>query len=75
MKHVIAAVLTVSIVSPSVVLAVDSKGATYYGGTVAAFKDAKDPVEGKLDTKNNDVLLFVAQDKPFTGQRLAIPYD
>jgi hypothetical protein len=73
MKRTIAAVLTVSMLAPSVVFAVDSKGASYFGGT-AAFKDAKNPVEGVLDTKNDTALVFTAQDKPFKGQQLSIPY-
>lgn len=47
-------------------LAVDSDGAAYFGGTTG-FKDAKDPVEGRLDTKNADTLIFTAADKPRDG--------
>lgn len=32
--------------------AVDSKKAAYFGGTAAAFANAKDPIEGRLDTAN-----------------------
>lgn len=73
MKRVVAAALALSFVAPSIALAVDSKGASYYGGT-AAFKDAKEPVEGTLNTKDADALVFTAGDKPFKGQTLSIPY-
>ena len=74
MKRFIAGVLALSVGWPSVALAVDSKGAAYFGGTLTAFKDAKDPVEGTLDTKDENTLIFVAGDKPFKGERVSIPY-
>src|SRR5436190_22933436 len=73
MKRTLAAVLVMSMLAPSLALAVDSKGAAYFGGT-AAFKDAKDPVEGLLDTKNETALVFTANAKGFKGQQLSIPY-
>lgn len=74
MKRIIAMVVIVSMLGPSVAFAsVDSKGAAYFGGT-AGFKDAKNPVEGVLDTKNDDALIFSATDKHFKGQTLSIPY-
>jgi len=54
--------------------AVDSKGAAYFGGTVKVFDGAKDPVEGTLDTRREDALVFAAQDKTFKGQTFSIPY-
>jgi hypothetical protein len=73
MKRIIAAVLVMSMLAPSIALALDAKGAAYFGGT-AAFKDASDPVEGVLDTKNESALVFTAHAKPFKGQQLEIPY-
>lgn len=74
MKRIVALVLLGSMLAPSVALAsVDSKGAAYFGGT-AGFKDAKDPVEGVLDTKNDAALVFSVTDKHFKGQTLSIPY-
>jgi len=73
MKRIIAALTIVSFVAPSLASAVDSKGAAYFGGT-AAFPDAKNPVEGRLDTKNADALIFTADDKPYKGKTLSIPY-
>ena len=63
-----------SMLSPSLALALDSKGAAYFGGTVSSFAGAKDPVEGTLDTRAEDVLRFKADDKPFAGQSFEIPY-
>jgi hypothetical protein len=75
MKRLIALSIVASMVAPSLALAsVDSKGAAYFGGT-AGFKDAKDPVGGVLDTKNDAALVFTATDKHFKGQTLSIPYE
>src|SRR5262245_29567649 len=74
MKRAIAAALSALLASESALLAVDSKGAAYFGGTVNAFKDAKDPVEGRLDTKGDTTLVFIASDKPFVGEKVSIPY-
>ena len=56
-------------------MALDGKKAAYFGGTVATFNGAKDPVEGRLDTSNVEALILTAEKKPFAGQRLRIPYD
>jgi len=74
MKRIIAGVLLGVLAIETNVLAVDSNGASYFGGTVANFKESKKPVEGRLDTKRDDALVFVAEDKPFAGQMLSIPY-
>jgi len=74
MKRLIACAIVVAMLAPSIALAaVDSKGAAYFGGT-AGFNDAKEPVEGLLDTRNESALVFSATDKHFEGQTLAIPY-
>lgn len=74
MKRLIAVAVIASLLSPSLALAsVNSKGAAYFGGT-AGFKDAKDPVNGTLDIKNESALIFNATDKPYKGQSLYIPY-
>src|SRR5438445_429650 len=73
MKRLIAVALLVSFVSPSLALALDSKGAAYFGGT-AAFKEAKDPVDGTLNTKDDSALIFTATQKGYSGQTLAIQY-
>lgn len=75
MKKLIALVVAAALLAPSIALAsVNSKGAAYFGGT-AGFKDAKDPVDGVLDTKNDLTLIFSATEKPFKGQTLSIPYE
>jgi hypothetical protein len=58
----------------SIGLAIDSRNAAYFGGTITAFNTAKDPVEGKLDTTNPDALIFTVKDKPFSGKMFSIPY-
>jgi 3-hydroxy-3-methylglutaryl CoA synthase len=73
LKLVASTVLAAFLVE-SVAFAVDSKGAAYFGGTVSAFNDAKNPVEGKLNTKKDDALVFTADDRPFVGQSLSIRY-
>jgi hypothetical protein len=74
MRRTIAIVLIASLVAPSLALAVDSKGAAYYGGTVKVFEGAKDPVDGLLDTRDEVALVFTASDKPFAGEKVSIPY-
>jgi hypothetical protein len=73
MKRVIAAVLAIAMLAPSVALAIDSKGASYFGGTAPVFNAAKDPVEGRLDTKDDSALVFISGDKHVEGS-LSIPY-
>ena len=52
MKRIVAFALSLAIFSAApLALATDSKGAAYYGGTLSAFNGAKDPVEGKIDTR------------------------
>ena len=74
MKRFIAIALVLSFTAPNVLLAVDSNKAAYFGGTVTVFAGAKDPVEGRLDTSNAEALVLTAEDKPFAGQSLRIPY-
>lgn len=75
MRRVIAFILAVSLVSPSVALATDAKGAAYFGGTLKTFEGAKDPVEGLLDTRDDKTLTFTATDKHYSGVHFGIPYD
>ena len=76
MRRLIAHLIVVSLVAPSIAFAsVGSKKAAYFGGTVATFNGAKDPVEGKLDTTSVTALGFTADDKPFVGKSMSIPYD
>ena len=72
--RLIAAVVATIIFVEPIGYAIDSRNAAYFGGTIAAFNAAKDPVEGKLDTTNPDALIFTANDKPFSGKMLSIPY-
>jgi hypothetical protein len=73
MKKAIALCLSVLFFGETLV-AVDSKGAEYVGGTVTVYTGAKDPVEGLLDTTNAEQLVFTATAKNFKGKTFAIPY-
>jgi hypothetical protein len=61
------------VTTESSLLAVGSKGAAYFGGTSTIFGDAKDPIEGRLDTRDERALTFTAEDKPHVGKALSIP--
>ena len=74
LRRIVAVALLVTFVSPHVLSAVDGDKAAYFGGTVAAFADAKEPVEGLLDTRNEEALILTAEKKPYAGQALRIPY-
>ncbi len=74
MNRLIASTIVAALLAPSLALAsVDSKGAAYFGGT-AGFQDAKEPVEGLLNTKNESALIFTATDKHYKGQSITIAY-
>ena len=68
--------ITVALVfaTESIALAIGSKNAAYFGGTVMAFEGASDPVEGVLDTKNSEQLVFTSVEKKFRGKTFSIPY-
>lgn len=74
MRQIVATTLLLSLLAPSVALAVDGKKAAYFGGTAPIFAGAEDPIEGKLDTVNADAIILTAEKKPFQGQQLRIPY-
>lgn len=69
-----AGVVVCLLFTQAIALAVDSKGAAYFGGTLTTFGGAKDPVEGLIDTSRTDQLVFTATDKKFKGKTFAIPY-
>lgn len=76
MKKVITMTVVATLLAPTTALAsVGSKKAAYFGGTVETFNGAKNPVEGHLDTTNVSALGFTADDKPFAGKSMSIPYD
>jgi hypothetical protein len=64
----------VSFLAPSVVQAIGDKKAAYFGGTYAAFSEAKEPLEGRLDTTNTQALILTVEKKPYAGHVLWIPY-
>ena len=69
-----AIVLVALMISEHALLAVGSKGAAYFGGTVSVFGSPKDPVEGRLDTSNETNLVFGSFEKEFAGKSFSIPY-
>jgi hypothetical protein len=72
--RVVAAILLVAITFESSILALGSKNAAYFGGTIAVFGNPKDPVEGRLDTARDTELRFDPIDREFVGKSFAIPY-
>lgn len=69
-----AATLLFIIVFAFVAEAVDGKKAAYFGGTVSAYAGAKDPIEGRLDTTNEEALILTPEKTPYAGKALRIPY-
>lgn len=72
--RVVAAMLVAVLFTESTLLALDSKDAAYYGGTITVFGNPKDAVEGKLDTSDDKTLLFAAYGKEFAGKTFSISY-
>lgn len=70
MSKAVAAVLLLTFVSQSVVLAVGGKKAEYIGGTITGIPEK---TEGRLDTANETTLTFTPDKKAVAG--LSIPYD
>jgi hypothetical protein len=50
------------------------EGRAYFGGTLAVLGSPKDPVEGRLDTSNEQNLVFGSFEKEFAGKSFCIPY-
>ena len=69
-----AALLVVIIVSQHAALALGSKDAAYFGGTISTFGNPKDPVEGRLDTSAEDALVFATFEKDLAGKTVNIRY-
>jgi len=75
MKRAIATLLITTILAPSALLAkVDGKKAAYFGGSVAIFAGAKEPVQGRLDTVNTEQLILTTEKAPYEGHQLKIAY-
>ncbi|MFN7918168.1 MAG: hypothetical protein U0Q55_22680 [Vicinamibacterales bacterium] len=72
--RIAAAMLVAVMLTDSTLLALDSKDAAYYGGTITVFGNPKDAVEGKLDTSDEKTLLFAAYGKEFAGKTFSITY-
>jgi hypothetical protein len=72
MKRSIAAILVVTVLWPSLALALDGDKAAYFGGTASVYAAAKDPVEGKLDLTDAQSLVLKPGSKEFSS--LSIPW-
>ena len=72
--RVVAAMLVAILFADSTLLALDSKDAAYFGGTITVFGNPKDAVEGKLDTSDEKTLLFAAYGREFAGKTFSISY-
>jgi hypothetical protein len=75
MRKFIATIVIAVLLAPTASLyaKVDSKKASYFGGSVGIFAGAKEPVQGKLNTVDPDALIL-STEEPFAGQQLRIPY-
>jgi hypothetical protein len=71
MLKTLSLILVFSLALGSTAALAKSDSASYYGGTVAAFKDAKKEVKGKLITTDEKDLQFLYG----KGQEVRIPYD
>lgn len=74
LPRMIASLLIISLVSESALLAVDGDKAAYSGGTHVAYADAKDPIEGQLNTRLEEALILSPTKRDYSGQDLRIPY-
>jgi len=70
MKRTLATVLVLCLLTPAVILALDSKKAMFVGGTITT--KVKEGTEGKLDTSGETALTFIP-DKG-KGEPAEIPY-
>ncbi len=74
MLRLVAAVLVAVLLAEPLALAVGSRDAAYFGGTVNVFGNPKEPVEGRLDTFNERALVFAATEGDLSGRTFSIPY-
>ncbi len=70
MLKTLSLVLIFSLMFGTISVFASSDSASYYGGTVAAFKDAKKEIKGHLITKDENALQFIYQ----KDQMISIPY-
>ncbi len=73
-RRIIATTVLLAFATAYAEAGLSSKKAAYFGGTSPAFAGAKDGVEGRLDTTNSDELIFTAEESPFGGKQVRIPY-
>jgi hypothetical protein len=75
LRRTIAAGLLLMFAATVPLSAIDGDKAAYFGGTHAAYAGAKDPIEGQLNTRLEDVLVLTPVGKAYAGQPLRIPYN
>lgn len=71
----VASMLIAVLCAEHALLALGSKNAAYFGGTVTIFGNPKDPVEGRLDTAQEIAIHFEPLDRKLSGKTIVIPYD
>jgi hypothetical protein len=72
-KRTIAVAILVAFTSLTVE-AVGGRKAAYFGGTDIQFAGAENEVDGQLNTADAETLIFTAEEKPFAGKVVGIPY-
>ena len=73
--RLVAGVLSAVLFMEQLAFAVGSKDAAYFGGTVAVFGDPKEPVEGRLDTSSESIMVFTAKDSKLAGKAVSIQWN
>ena len=72
--RLVALALVLMIGAEHAALAIDARDAAYFGGTLTVFGNPKDPVEGRLDTTDQNALQFAAFGRDYAGKTFSIPY-
>jgi hypothetical protein len=75
LRRIVAVVVLSLVIGEPLAFAIDSKGASYMGGSAKGFEAAKDPVDGRLNVNDQGAIVFTAEAKPFRGTVLRIPHE
>ncbi len=70
----LAALLALVLLAEQFVFALGSKNAAYFGGTIAAYGNPKDPIEGRLDVTGESEIVFTPNDQVLAGRSFSIPW-
>lgn len=74
MKRLVATFLLFVFVASIPLSALDGDKASYFGGTHGPYAGAKEPIEGRLNTYSEDVLVLIPAKRPYFGVDLRIAY-